>query len=156
MRDKAYEQQIDTLQQEMMVTLDDLKSDLGHWKVRDMLAAQRALQIIIESLVGFSRYVYLQKYGISVSKSRQGLDGLLGKGDLSQNDHTLAMKMLGFRNVLVHDYLDVNRAIVESILRKDLYRDIRRITLDISKIIPTSNGKYTNPVSFDPGYSNGG
>lgn len=58
MNDKAYEQELDTLQQEMLLVLDELHDDLGSWNNRDILAAQRALQVLIESLIGLARYVY--------------------------------------------------------------------------------------------------
>ncbi|AMO56388.1 hypothetical protein GZ77_06220 [Endozoicomonas montiporae] len=54
---------------------------------------------------------------------------MLKQGDLGRSDYETAMKMIGFRNVLVHDYLDVNRNIVEAIISKKLYGSI----LDISK-----------------------
>lgn len=50
--------------------------------------------------------------------------------------------MIGFRNVLVHDYLDVNRDILEAIIQKGLYRDVRRISQDLFVIAsagPASN-----------------
>ncbi|AMO56389.1 hypothetical protein [Endozoicomonas montiporae] len=77
MRDKAYEQEVRNIQQEMLLMLDELHNDIAHWNGRDLLAAQRALQIIIESLIGLSRYTYQQKYNINVSKSRAALDGLV-------------------------------------------------------------------------------
>ena len=128
MSDKAYEQELDTLQQEMLLVLDELHNDLGHWNKRDLLAAQRALQILIESLVGLSRYTYQHRYGITVSKSRAAIDGLYSKSDFTQTDFQLAIRMIGFRNVLVHDYLEMNRDILEAIIQKKLYLDVRRIS----------------------------
>ena len=107
MNDKAYEQELNTLQQEMLLVLDELHNDLGSWNNRDILAAQRALQVLIESLIGLARYVYQNRYGITVSKSRSAIDGLHNKRDLSETDFQLAIRMVGFRNVLVHDYLDL-------------------------------------------------
>lgn len=127
MIDKAYEQELDTLQQEMLLVLDELHDDLGSWNNRDVLAAQRALQVLVESLIGLARYVYQNRYGITVSKSRAAIDGLHNKCDLNDGDYQLAMRLIGFRNVLVHDYLDVNRAILEAIIQKRLYQDVRRI-----------------------------
>ena len=75
--------------------------------------------------------MYQNRYGITVSKSRAAIDGLHNKRDLSEDDFQLAIRMIGFRNVLVHDYLDVNRAILEAIIQKRLYQDIRRITQDL-------------------------
>lgn len=135
MRDKAYEQEINNVQQEMLLMLDDLHNDIHQWNGRDLLAAQRALQIIIESLIGLARYTYQQKYNINVSKSRAALDGLLKQGDLNRTDYDLAIKMIGFRNVLVHDYLDVNRNILEAIVSKKLYKDILRISQHFSGLI---------------------
>lgn len=135
MKDKAYEQEIENVQQEMILILDELYDDLGSWRARDILAAQRALQILIESLVGLSRYVYQEKFGTNVSKSRAALDGLEKRNALPRQDYDLAMKMIGFRNVLVHDYLDVNRNILEAIIKKKSYRDIQRITLYIQTLL---------------------
>lgn len=135
MRDNAYEQEIENVQQETILILEELHDDLGRWRARDVLAAQRALQILIESMVGISRYVYQKKFGAKVSKSRAGLDGLEKRNALSRQDHNLAMKMIGFRNVLVHDYLDVNRDILEAIIKKKLYKDIQRISLQIITLL---------------------
>ena len=66
---------------------------------------------LIESLIGLARYVYQNRYGITMSKSRAAIDGLHNKRDLSDADFQLAIRMIGFRNVVVHGYLDVNRAI---------------------------------------------
>ena len=131
MNDKAYEQELDTLQQEMLLVLDELHDDLGSPNNRDILAAQRALQVLIKSLIGLARYVYQNRYGITMSKSRAAIDGLHNKRDLSDADFQLAIRMIGFRNVVVHGYLDVNRAILEAIIQKRLYQDIRRIAQDL-------------------------
>ena len=135
MKDRAYEQGLDTLQQEMLLVLDELHNDLGSWNKRDILAAQRALQVLIESLIGLARYVYQNRYGITVSKSRSVIDGLHNKRDLSEADFQLAIRMVGFRNVLVHDYLDVNRAILEAIVQERLYQDVRRISRDLFVLV---------------------
>jgi uncharacterized protein YutE (UPF0331/DUF86 family) len=135
MRDKAYEQEIAATQQEMIFILDELHHDLGSWKARDVLAAQRALQVLVESLVGLSRYVYQEKFNTTVSKSRAALDGLQKRDVLERPDYELAMKMIGFRNVLVHDYLDVNSDIVEAIIKQKLYRDIESISVKIQSIL---------------------
>jgi uncharacterized protein YutE (UPF0331/DUF86 family) len=42
----------------------------------DQLAVQRALQILVESVIGMSRYVTEAVLGIRVGKSREGIDEL--------------------------------------------------------------------------------
>ncbi|GAA4649076.1 hypothetical protein GCM10023116_13500 [Kistimonas scapharcae] len=45
------------------------------------------------------------------------LEMLLVLDDLHDTDYQLAMRMIGFRNVPVHDSLYVNFAILETIIR---------------------------------------
>ena len=135
MRDNAYEQEIARVQQEMIFILDELRDDIGQWRARDVLAAQRGLQVLIESLIGLSRYIYQQQCSVTVSKSRAALDGLEKRNLLARKDYDLAMKMIGFRNVLVHDYLDVNRDILEAIIKKKSYNEIHRITLQLQGLL---------------------
>ena len=66
MSDKAYRQELGTRQQEMLLVLDELHDDLGSWNNRDILAAQRAV-VLIESLIVLARYVYQNRYGITVT-----------------------------------------------------------------------------------------
>ena len=97
--------------------LEDSKA----WTERDLLAIQRALQIFIESFIGMARYLVQQKYALSVSQSREAIDELKNRGDLTPNQYQQLMAIIGFRNILVHDYLDINEAVVEAIVMKKSY-----------------------------------
>ncbi|WP_197488548.1 HepT-like ribonuclease domain-containing protein [Methylomonas koyamae] len=68
-----------------------------------------------------ARYFVQQKYQLSFSQSREALDELKSRGDLTPEQHGELMKIIGFRNVLVHDYLDVNDGIVQAIVTKKQY-----------------------------------
>lgn len=125
MRDIAYEQALLKHQQKMLRILDEYSiEDPEQWNDRDWLAIQRALQVYIESFIGMARYWVQQRYGMSVSQSREALDELKSRGDLRPEQHQSICKIIGFRNVLVHDYLDINEAIVIAILQKKLYRTL--------------------------------
>jgi uncharacterized protein YutE (UPF0331/DUF86 family) len=58
---------------------------------------------------------------VSLSQSREALDELKSRGDLSFQQHEEVLKIIGFRNVLVHDYLDVNDGIVQAVVTKKQY-----------------------------------
>lgn len=129
MRDIAYEQALIQHQTKMLRVLDEYAlEDANTWKERDLLAIQRALQVYIESFIGLARYYVQQKYQLSVSQSREALDELKSRGDLSFEQHTELMKMIGLRNVLVHDYLDINDAIVRAVVSKRRYADLENMT----------------------------
>lgn len=106
----------------MLRILDEYHNEEpSKWTERDFLAIQRALQIYIESFIGMARYFVQQKYQLSVSQSREALDELKSRGDLSAGQHEEALKIVGFRNVLVHDYLDINDGIVQAVITKRHY-----------------------------------
>ena len=46
---------------------------------------------------------------------------MLFRSDLTLEQHKQLLKIIGFRNILVHDYLDINNAIVEAIVHKQQY-----------------------------------
>jgi len=122
MRDIAYEQALLRHQRRMLRVLDEYSTEnTDTWTERDFLAIQRALQVYIESFIGMARYFVQQKYNLSVSQSREALDELKSRGDLSFQEHDELLKIVGFRNVLVHDYLEINDGIVQSVVTKKHY-----------------------------------
>ena len=122
MRDIAYEQSIIRHQQKMLRILDEYSTeDVNKWTERDFLAIQRALQIYIESFIGMARYFVQQKYQLSLSQSREAIDELKSRGDLTLQQHEELLKIIGFRNVLVHDYLDINDSVVQAVVTQKHY-----------------------------------
>ncbi len=122
MRDIAYEQALLRHQRRMLRILDEYSSEnTDAWTERDFLAIQRALQVYIESFIGMARYFVQQKYNLSVSQSREAIDELKSRGDLTVQQHEELLKIVGFRNVLVHDYLEINDGIVQAVVTKKHY-----------------------------------
>ena len=125
MRDISYEQALLKHQEKVVRILENYRQRTPEqWTECDMLALQRALQILIESFIGMARYLVQQKYQLSVSQSREAIDELKNRGDLSYVQQQLVLKIIGFRNVLVHDYLDINEAIVQAIVMNQDYKII--------------------------------
>jgi uncharacterized protein YutE (UPF0331/DUF86 family) len=122
MRDIAYEQALLKHQRDMLEMLNQYsQQDPNQWTRHDLFAIQRVLQIFIESFIGIARYLVQQKYKLSVSQSREALDELKNRNDLTVQQHKQLLKIVGFRNVLVHDYLEINNDIVEAIIVKKNY-----------------------------------
>jgi len=131
MRDIAYEQALLRHQRRMLRILDEYsRENTDTWTERDFLAIQRALQVYIESFIGMARYFVQQKYNLSVSQSREALDELKSRGDLTVRQHEELLKIVGFRNVLVHDYLEINDGIVQAVVTKKHYAIMENLILD--------------------------
>jgi uncharacterized protein YutE (UPF0331/DUF86 family) len=131
MRDIAYEQALLRHQRRMLRILDEYsRENTGTWTERDFLAIQRALQVYIESFIGMARYFVQQKYNLSVSQSREAIDELKSRGDLTVQQHEELLKIIGFRNVLDHDYLELNDGIVQAVVIKRHYAIMDSLILD--------------------------
>ena len=136
MRDLQYEKEIHKHRQKMTHILADFRQDMGNWTEKDRLGIQRALQILIEAMIGLSRYLVQQKYSISVSRSREALDELKSKGDLEKDNWEQVIRIVGFRNVLVQDYLTFNDAILDAVMENRDYLFVDKIMLEMQDKLP--------------------
>ena len=119
-RDLIYEQQLYNNALRMQQILTNY-SQQQQWLETDYLAIERSLQILIESFIGLARYTLEITFNVHVSKSREAIDVLHLKGIFDDHIYQQLNKMIGFRNVLVHDYLNLNPAIIQSIVRQQHY-----------------------------------
>ena len=119
-RDFIYEQQLYNNALRMQQILKNYHQQ-SQWLETDYLAIERALQILIESLIGLARYTLEIMFNVHVAKSREAIDILHLKGIFDDHTYQQLNKMIGFRNVLVHDYLNLNPAIIQSIVKQNHY-----------------------------------
>ncbi|MBI4357229.1 MAG: DUF86 domain-containing protein [Gammaproteobacteria bacterium] len=133
-RDYLYEEELRKHRQKMLRVLDSY-SIQKKWSENDLLAIQHALQTLIESLIGLARYVTTQKYGLTLHRSREALDELKERGLLDSKWHEEAMKMIGFRNIVVHDYLNVDEEIVCSIVTHKQYQIVKKVAEFLEKCL---------------------
>jgi len=103
---------------ELIRILGQYKDTKQDWSEIDTLAIERGLQILIESVIGLSPYVLTTCFGINVSRSREAIDELKRLGELTPEEREKLNKIIGFRNILVHNYLNVNENITQAIITK--------------------------------------
>lgn len=96
-------------------SVKDWKND---FTVQDslILNLERACQASIDVA---SHIVRKEKLGLP-KFSREVYDLLLEKGIISQQMSIKLKNMVGFRNIAVHDYSNLNLAVVEQIIEKEL------------------------------------
>jgi uncharacterized protein YutE (UPF0331/DUF86 family) len=135
MRDILYEQEIQKNIRRMNRILDEYKETDSDWSEIDTLAIERCLQILIESVIGLSRYVLSTIFAINVSRSREAVDELKRLGELTRYEHNKLTKIIGFRNILVHDYLNVDNTITMAIITRQDYLFTIRIAEKLMGIL---------------------
>ncbi|WP_300274714.1 DUF86 domain-containing protein [Halomonas sp.] len=91
-------------------------------------AAERNLQLLTEACIGIAKQRLKSQGSVVPSDARKAFDKLREQG-LDSSDVPWN-KVIGLRNALVHDYLNLDAAIVESIIRQ---REYRRL-LDFAKV----------------------
>lgn len=83
-------------------------------------ASERTLQLLIEACVGIAKQV-IKARGLQVpSDARQAFAKLRGLGlDPTQADWN---RIVGMRNALVHDYLNIQPDLIAEVITKQQYR----------------------------------
>lgn len=114
--------------------LDELAAteNLAH---RDYYAIERLLQVLIEACIGVSKH-WLKFSGKSVpNEAYQAFELLARHSLLPESELPTWKKIIGLRNALVHDYLNLDRAIVLSIVREKHYLQLAQFIRNASETI---------------------
>jgi len=135
MRDILYEQEIQKHIAKIIRILGQYENGNTDWSEIDILAVERGLQILIESVIGLSRYVLSTCFAINVPRSREAIDELKRLGEFTAGEREKLNKIIGFRNVLVHDYLNVDENITKAIITKQDYTFIVQIAEKLTRIL---------------------
>lgn len=86
---------------------------------------------IINHIIDMVEHIVVDDdYGLP-STSYEAIQILFDKGIIDERDLDLLKKMIGFRNVVGHEYININKEIVYNILTKNL----PEIKVVVSKII---------------------
>jgi len=62
--------------------------------------------------------------GYAPSTPSEALQSLLNEGVITVSEVEFLKKVIGFRNIVVHEYVDVDLSIVDDILRNRKYREL--------------------------------
>ena len=90
-------------------------------------SAERFLQLTIEALNDIGSHL-IADLNLGVVDSASDIPRLLcEKGYFGEELRETWIRMIGFRNILVHDYLDVDRRVVHEVLQTNL-NDVQALT----------------------------
>ncbi len=113
-----------------LIKLDEYLAILNHLRryspdefVRDPEhygSAERFLQLAIEAICDMGNHV-IAELSLGVVNSYSDIPAILAeKGYIDASLRTAWVRMIGFRNILVHEYLDIDHDIVYDILQHRL------------------------------------
>lgn len=108
------------------ITIEQYRAD---WKVQRIV--ERTLQLAFETCADVANHVIADR-GLEVPSTYAGVFEALGRAGLLEADLVAVLvRVAGFRNVLVHEYTEVDARIVVRVLRDHLadlerFRDAAR------------------------------
>jgi len=116
--------------EEYLDFLEDVKKDysLEEFKSDKMVygSSERFLHLTIEALLDIGNHI-VADHNLGRVESYSDIPKLLAENNFLNDElKKLFVKIIGFRNILVHDYLDVDLEIVYSIISTNLV-DLKEI-----------------------------
>ncbi|WP_162299676.1 type VII toxin-antitoxin system HepT family RNase toxin [Marinospirillum perlucidum] len=96
------------------------KLEVEPWSRFEELAAERSLQLLIEAAIGAAKHWAKKSTGQTINEGLKAFQYLQSAGLIASQ--TPWKKVIGLRNALVHDYLDVDPEIVQSVVRNGYYQ----------------------------------
>lgn len=138
---RAYLQEVQAHAENIVSELDELGdlSETENLSNRDFYAVERLLQILTEACVGVAKHWVKLLNKTAPADAYQAFEMLLGLGMVSHQDLPTWKRIIGMRNALVHDYLNVDRQIVLAVLRQRAYRQLLEF---IRRAGEAMNGKH--------------
>ena len=79
-------------------------------------AAERTLQVTIEACIGIAKHWAKALAGHSPQDAYQAFEILVQRGELTPDSLIGWRKIIGLRNALVHDYLNIDPEIIRSVI----------------------------------------
>ena len=118
-------------EKELLDTLSDrLRSGKDFDKI-ELRAARASLQILIENSIGKARRI-LKHYNCPLvpSRGRDAFTILYDSGALDDELYRNLMQAVGFRNAMIHDYMNFDEEVLLQIVKHQRYQLIYRFLLE--------------------------
>ncbi|GAW97794.1 MULTISPECIES: type VII toxin-antitoxin system HepT family RNase toxin [Colwellia] len=130
-------------QQQYKLELDELRIDLlaDNFKGRDYRATERLLQIFTELCIGLAKHWLKGIQRSSTSEAYQTFSLLKKHNQISSENLALWKKIIGLRNGLVHDYLNIDLLIVERIIKEQHYLQLEEFANKAILHLQTKNNE---------------
>ncbi len=103
--------------------LDEL-SELSALNNRDYRAAERLLQLLTEVSIGLAKHWLKSMQKESGINAYQTFVGLRNINVITDSDLVEWRKIIGLRNSLVHDYLNIDKSIIKIIIKNAKHRTL--------------------------------
>jgi uncharacterized protein YutE (UPF0331/DUF86 family) len=130
------ENYVDALRQHVNETVEDLDSiheilQTRSWTRVERKGAERLLQVLVEASIGVSRH-WLKQQGKTVPPDAYAVfEKLTELQWIPPDDSEQWHRIVGMRNAIVHDYLNMDEKVIRSIVTQKMYLKLRDYALTV-------------------------
>lgn len=130
------ENYVDALRQHVSETIEDLDSiyeilQSRSWTRVERKGAERLLQVLVEACIGISRH-WLKQQGKTVPPDAYAVfEKLTELQWIPADDTEQWQRIVGMRNAIVHDYLNLDEKVIRLIITEKMYLKLRDYALSV-------------------------
>lgn len=107
------------------------------WTRVERKGAERLLQILVESCIGVAKH-WLKQQGKVMPNDAYSVFEKLTELQLISSDERLEwQKVIGMRNAIVHDYLNLDEKVIRAIIVNQLYLSLQEFAITTSEKLRT-------------------
>ena len=133
----------DSIQEHVNECVEDLESlhkllKERSWTRIERKGAERLLQILVESCIGVAKH-WLKQQGKTIPNDAYSVFEKLTELQLISPDERLEwQKVIGMRNAIVHDYLNLDEKVIRAIIVNQLYLSLQKFAITTSEKLRSS------------------
>lgn len=128
---------VDAIQQHVNESTEDLDTLYAILKERswtrvERKGAERLLQTLVEACIGISKHWLKQQNKVLPADAYSVFEKLMELQLIPAEDAQEWQRIIGMRNAIVHDYLNLDEKIIKSIVVNKMYLKLQSFALNIS------------------------
>jgi len=129
---------VDAIQQHVNESVEDLESIYDilqdrSWTRVERKGAERLLQTLVEACIGVSKHWLKKQNKVLPVDAYSVFEKLMGLQLISNKDADEWKRIIGMRNAIVHDYLNLDEKVIRAIIINKRYLKLQKFALDISE-----------------------
>jgi len=128
---------VDAIQQHVNESIEDLDTLYAilqerSWTRVERKGAERLLQTLVEACIGVSKHWLKQQNKVLPTDAYSVFEKLMELQLIPAEDAQEWQRIIGMRNAIVHDYLNLDEKVIKAIIVNKIYLKLQAFALNIS------------------------
>ena len=128
---------VDAIQQHVNESIEDLDTLYAilqerSWTRVERKGAERLLQTLVEACIGVSKHWLKQQNKVLPTDAYSVFEKLMELQLIPAEDAQEWQRIIGMRNAIVHDYLNLDEKVIKAIVVNKMYLKLQAFALNIS------------------------